>query len=256
MKEKTRWKALIEWFSSPKTTEEPQQENRGESPEAGPPEKTLPPWKEQAMADFSAWLEELPESPPAAEAATTDTCDLYTLLSEFSALRQEIKLQNREQHRGIKTFSDTAEAFQKGLSLFEKSAAGIDQLEGRIRETAEKNALLPFLDVRDALVRGHKAARAAAGKRRPLRRSRRRSEEAILEGYDMAIRRLDRALFQAGITPIEAEGGPFDPGTMKAIQTRSEPEKPSNTVLEEQAGGFLKNDTLLRPAEVVVNKPE
>lgn len=204
------------------------------------------------MTDFSEWLQALPDSPPAAETATADSCDLYTLLSEFSALRQEIKMQSREQHRSIQTFADMSEAYQKSMQLFEKSVSGIDQLEARVRENAEKKALQPFLDVRDALIRGRRAARAAIEKKRWYRPGP-PGLEAIAEGYDMAIRRFDRALSYANITPVPTTGQPFDPKTMKALGRRAEPDKAEGLVLEEQSGGFLKNDALLRTAEVIVN---
>jgi len=235
------------FFPRKKTPPQPPAETGPESGKAA-----LADWKQKALADFTDWLQALPDSPPAAETATADSCDLYTLLSEFSALHQEIKLQNREQHRSIQTFADMSEAYQKSMQLFEKSVSGIDQLEARIRENAEQKALQPFLEVRDALIRGRGAARAAIEKKRWYRPGP-HGLEAIAEGYDMAIRRFDRALSYANITPVPATGQPFDPKTMKAVGRRAEPDKAEGLVLEEQTGGFLKNDALLRTAEVIVN---
>ena len=48
-------------------------------------------WKQKALVDFKNWLDDLPDTQPVAEDPHMDACDLYTLLSEFSALRQEIR---------------------------------------------------------------------------------------------------------------------------------------------------------------------
>ncbi|HMA84078.1 MAG TPA: nucleotide exchange factor GrpE [Desulfosalsimonadaceae bacterium] len=247
MTEKKKWNAFKRLFTSSKTDEPPAPAKTAEPEEPGQPE-----WKQKALADFSAWIEALPDTPPPGETATADSCDLYTLLSEFSALRQEIKMQNREQHRSIQTLTEMADAYQKSMTLFEKSVAGIDQLSENIRTQTEKKAVLPFLDVRDALVRGHRASQAAIEKKRWYRPGL-RGIEAVAEGYEMAIRRFDRALSYAGITPVQALDQPFDPKTMKAIGKRSNPEKTANVVLEEQTGGFVKDSEVIRTAEVIVN---
>ena len=265
MTQKKKWNAFKRLFTSAKTANPPETQDTSDTqdtPDTQEPEESegaqkpdQPDWKQKALADFSDWIKTLPDHPPAPEAATADACDLYTLLSEFSALRQEIKMQNREQHRSIQTFTDMAESFQKSMHLFEKSVTGIDRLSENIRTQTEKKALLPFLDVRDALVRGLRASRTAMAKKRWYRPVP-KELEAVAEGYEMAIRRFDRALADSGITPVSAIDQPFDPKTMKAIGKRSNPEKAANLVLEEQAGGFVKDSEVIRTAEVIVNDPQ
>jgi molecular chaperone GrpE len=48
---------------------------------------------EVVLNDFRSWLEELPKMPPPAEAPPP--VDLYTLVAQFTALRQEVNLQTR-----------------------------------------------------------------------------------------------------------------------------------------------------------------
>lgn len=52
-------------------------------------------WKEKVLEDFKAWMTDLPEEMPIDRKVDMDSCDLYTLLMEFTALRQEIKFQIR-----------------------------------------------------------------------------------------------------------------------------------------------------------------
>ena len=209
-------------------------------------------WKEQVLTDFSEWLEALPDDSPPATHVTMESCDLYTVLSEFSALRQEIKLRNREQNRVTGNLAQMREAYEKSMTLFENSASGIENLARDIRFDAETKTVLPFLDVRDALVRGHAACMAVINKRRWFRRAP-KYMQPIADGYETALRRFDRGLASAGITPIETVGQPFDPKQMKATGSRDDSKSPPETVLAEEAGGFVRGDEVIRKAEVVVN---
>ena len=204
------------------------------------------------LTDFSDWLEELPDDAPPTEKATVENCDLYTLLSEFSALRQEIKFQNREQNRTTVNLSDMQAGYEKSLALFEKSVRGIDTLSRDIRQDAEKKSILPFLEIRDALVRGKAACMGVIGRSRWYRPAP-KGTESIAEGYEMATRRFDRALSNVGIMPIEAVGRPFDPKQMKAVGKQSDPEVAAGIVLAEETGGFIRNNEVVRTAEVIVN---
>ncbi len=233
------------------------------------------------MADFGTWLEALPETPPPAEDPGPESADLLTLLSEFNALRQEVRLQSREQNKGVLALNRTIENFQKTEttldSLGHKNrrmaeaitalAGEFETLEDRIRNAVESqsddarhtgwkqdiemNAVRPFLDVRDALIRGLKAAREASGFR-GFFRSASKNLEGVAEGYAMALRRFDRALAAVNIRPIEAEGKAFDPKFMRAVDTRPGAEKDKGMVAEEQFGGFVRGDEVIRTAEVVV----
>ncbi len=240
--EKRKWKTVRRIFSF--------RTRKNSNLAAG--EKPTVEWKAQALSDFSAWIEDLPDTPPAGDQATMEACDLFTLLSEFSALRQEIKMQNREQHRTTRNLSEINEAFSRSMVLFEKSIDGIDRLSEQIRRETEKQAVFPFLDVRDALLRGFRAAKTALDRKRwyrPLGKG----LIGIVEGYEMAIRRFDRALSQSGISPVPALGQPFDPVTMKAVARRTDPDKGPGIVIEEHVGGFTRGEELLRPSEVTVN---
>ncbi|MFW5639593.1 MAG: nucleotide exchange factor GrpE [Thermodesulfobacteriota bacterium] len=237
-------------------------------------------WKEKALADFGTWLETLPEIPPPGEDSGPDSADLLTLLSEFTALRQEVRLQNREQNKGVLALNRFIEDFQKTEatldSLGDKNrrmaeaitalAGEFEKVEDRIRNAVEnrddvrqaqwkqdieKSAVRPFLDVRDSLVRGLKAAREASGSGGFFRASP-KNIEGVIEGYSMALRRFDRALAGVGIRPVEAMGKPFDPKIMRAVDTRPGPEEQKGIVVEEQLGGFIRGDEVIRTAEVVV----
>ena len=214
-------------------------------------------WKAKTLTDFQSWLIDLPDELAPSESATLDSCDLYTILSEFSALRQEIKLQNREQHKAIQTLAETLGEYEKTTQLFKDRTEGIALLEEKIRsssmDASEKRTVMPFLDMRDALVRGLESCKRLTENTGLLRPAPKGIESAI-EGYEMAIRRFDRGLASVDIVPIKCKGMPFDPKTMRAVGTKSVTEYANGIVVEEMLTGFVKKNEVIRLAEVVVNK--
>ncbi|MDM8523578.1 nucleotide exchange factor GrpE [Desulfococcaceae bacterium HSG8] len=229
--------------------------------------ETLPDWKQTALKDFKFWLEDMPGTSPEKVAPLTEACDLYTLLSEFSALRQEIRMQNREQNKSVQTLGSFIGSYQETWEVFKERSENLDILEERIRQAAEKRAVMPFLDVRDALLRGYHSsreladvAREMASKSKGFFRSAPKEIdevaegiEGIVEGYVMAVSRFDRALQLANIHPLETLGQPFDPKTMKAVGKTANPDAEGGIVMEEQLGGFIRDDEVIRTAEVVVS---
>ena len=210
-------------------------------------------WKEKITEDFKAWMTELPEEMPIDRKVDMDSCDLYTLLMEFTALRQEIKFQNREQNNTLRIQQSFIDSLKETLKLLKDRTSKLENLEERIRLASEKKAILPFLDIRDGLIRGLKAAKTAAATKRLFVRPP-RGIEGIIEGYEMAMRRFDRALTYVGITPVTALGLPFDPATMRAVGQRNDLQKEAGIVIEEQVGGFVRQNEVIRTAEVIVNK--
>ncbi|MGB9498537.1 MAG: nucleotide exchange factor GrpE [Dissulfuribacterales bacterium] len=220
-------------------------------------------WKEKVLTDFKAWLDDLPESGMPADGQQPDSispdgiqmdaCDLYTLLTEFTALRQEIKLQNREQNKAIRIHGDLMEKTKEYAVLFKDRTQSLENLEERIRMVCETQTVEQFFDIHDSLVRGIEAVRTAIDKGIYFRRSSRQRMAGVMEGYEMALRRFDRVLSKFGITPVVCIGRPFNSSLMRAVGKQSDPKKEGNIVLEEHLCGFVRGEEVLRTAEVIVN---
>jgi len=209
-------------------------------------------WKQKAMDDFTVWLSALPAEKPDGEPGTPG-CDLYTLLVEFAALRQEINLQNRLQRTTLRTHENLSDQLHTIVTQFDEHIARLDQIhENTWRRNIEEATVLPFLDVRDALVRGMAAAKAVVGTHRFWQRPP-KGVDTVVEGYAMALRRFDRSLDRVGIQPIETIGRPFNAACMRAVEKRQVANQKPGIVLEETLGGFTRADEVLRTAEVVVN---
>lgn len=210
-------------------------------------------WKSQVLQDFQDWLDNLPEDGIAYNDMGKVECDWHTLLAELAALRQEVHLQNREQDKVVRDLARVAEAGKTNMDFFRRHTENLSGLEEHSRQAAEWRCLLPFLDVRDALVRCRNAAAKVAASR-GLFRGPPRGIDEVVRGYEMAIERLDRALAQAGVSVIETVGNMFDAERMRAVETRRVNSVGEGVVLEEWLSGFVRGDEVLRPAEVIVSR--
>ena len=225
-------------------------------------------WKQQALAEFGQWLAELTDAPPAAnqepdqDAAPRDLRDLF---AELTALRQEVRLQNREQSRAGRELANAAARYDAVNAVLEHRDQDLAAFENRVSRAAENRCLLPVLDLRDALVRGRDAAvrlRKAGstgrkGRRKGARKLLRRMQPGIagvIEGYELAIRRCDRMLAQFGVHGVRAVGARFDARTMHAVDTRRVKRREEGVVVEEYVSGYVRDGAVLRLAEVAVNR--
>lgn len=75
---------------------------------------------------------------------------------------------------------------------------------------------------------------------------------ALLTGYTMSLQRLDRALQQHGLEPIQAVGSSFDPELMEVLEAVPSTGRPAGEVLEVVRRGYLYNDRVFRYAQVRV----
>jgi molecular chaperone GrpE len=99
--------------------------------------------------------------------------------------------------------------------------------------------LLPILDNFERAV----AAARQSGESGPL-----------VQGVAMVQSQILDAFRRHGITPIEAQGLPFDPALHQAVLQQPSAEVPPNTVLQVLEKGFMIHDRVLRPAGVIVSK--
>lgn len=77
---------------------------------------------------------------------------------------------------------------------------------------------------------------------------------AVMEGVKLVVRQFMHAFERLEVTPIEAEGQPFDPNVHEAISQQETADHPPGTVVSALQRGYKAGDRLLRPAMVVVAK--
>ena len=210
-------------------------------------------WKEQALADFGQWLDEWTEDPLEADGEETAECDLRDLFAEMAALRQETRLQNREQAKAGRELEKATALYETVADWAQHREEDLASFEKRVARDAEDRCLRSFLAVRDALVRGQAAA---VELHKPPRLFRRPVPgiAGVVQGYELALRRFDRTLAQCGVQLLPAVGHPFDGRTMQAVETRRVAQLADNVVVEEFLSGFTRDGQVLRLAEVAVNR--
>jgi molecular chaperone GrpE len=214
--------------------------------------------KDQLAARFRAYLDA-----PAASADTADqpaAPDLFTLLAEVAALKNELKLESRQVKGALDEFRGLFETLTTAHDRLADEQQRRRAQERAARSREHKDLLLELLELRDRLQAGQASA---AGYRprglfgRLLGRGQARAfAAAMADGLAMNLRRLDETLARRGVRPLPAVGQAFDPHLMHAAEVASDPARPAGAVIGELRPGFLLDDALLRPAEVVVNRPD
>lgn len=77
----------------------------------------------------------------------------------------------------------------------------------------------------------------------------------LVGGLEMVVREFEAALERLGITPIDAEGRPFDPALHEAIGGEESDNVDVDTVATEVQRGYRLHDRVVRPALVRVAHP-
>ncbi len=212
-------------------------------------------------------------------------CDLHAIWSAMTAVSQEVKLQSRSFKQlsqaldpieqlvpAIQTSLDKQEERIEDLRRFhelrekqekERHAEALRKVEQRARE----ETLDLLLDMRDRLRRGlkmaelqrdqQKARGTTAGWFERLFRARPATAgleavEALRVGVRLGLDRLDEALTAMGVREMACEGARFDPARMRAVDIAATSDAEEGMVLEVYRTGYMRNDQLVRWAEVKV----
>jgi molecular chaperone GrpE len=166
------------------------------------------------------------------------------VFDDLDSLRS--KLQEAEQKRDEYLY-----LAQRARADFENYQKRLKRDQAEERRYAQAPLAFDLLAALDNLERAIAAAEQA-GEKGPL-----------VQGVAMVQTQLLDILRRHGITPINAEGQPFDPNCHQAVLQQPSKEHPPMTVMQVLESGYLIHDRVLRPARVVVstapeetNKPE
>ena len=212
---------------------------------------------ERLLDCFRAYLDDAPEpdSNDEAGAAAERRTDLYSLFAELAALKNEVRLESRQ----VKT------ALDEFKSVFATLHASQNQLTGELdrtraalpeqRRATLRPVLLELVELHDRLEAGLRALQnhrpsllGRLGGREPA------LIQAVTQGQDISLRRLEQMLNAQQVVVLAALGQPLDPHTMRAAEVEHRAEVASGIVTEELRKGYLWQGELLRLAEVKVNR--
>lgn len=211
--------------------------------------------KEQLVAQFRTYLD-IAEGADGIDPAEddADAPDLFTLLTELAALKNEVKLESRQFKTALDQFGDLFDTLRDGHTRLaeEQQQRGIQ--EQAAAQQAQKTLLLELLELRDRVQAGYDQCLRF----RPSWLGKRHASEfvaSMAQGMAMNLRRLDETLARRGVQPLPVLGQPFDPHSMHAAELADDASQVAGIVLGELRKGFLLQGQLLRTAEVVVNRP-
>jgi len=150
-----------------------------------------------------------------------------------------------------KQLNDARGEAQANWDRYLRAAAELENVRRRGQqevERAQKYALERFaaelLGVKDSLEMGLAAAESEA------------SMEALREGTEATLKLLSNTLEKFGIKEIDPKGVPFDPSVHEAISVQPSQDASAEQVLTVVQKGYVLNGRLLRPARVIVARPE
>ena len=83
-----------------------------------------------------------------------------------------------------------------------------------------------------------------------------RKADGLIEGVAATDRILTQILNRFGVAELNALNEPFDPMKHEAVMETDETERPPGSVAQVLENGYTIHDRLLRPARVVVAKPQ
>jgi molecular chaperone GrpE len=250
--------------------------------------KLTPDCIEGILQDFRCWLEEaakrasIAEQPPSVETEFS----WQSLVAEFTALRQEVKLQTRATRTQLEQHAQVLQQLEKQAHILE------EEQKPAVTEAQKDELLRPLLktlvEAYDALALAcrevkrvqkntndlaSKATAEAPTRRwwqlwkspagRDIRKVDRAGHEqaqqvlaSVLMGYDMGLQRLERALTHSELEPIRCLGEAFNPECMEVVDVVVEPGRQNMEVLEEVRPGYRWRGRLFRAAQVRVCRGE
>jgi molecular chaperone GrpE len=135
--------------------------------------------------------------------------------------------------------ADFKDRWVRGVAEFSNYRKRTEREWSDVRASAGSDVIKNLLPVLDDLDRAFKMVPAEA------------AGQPWVEGFRLIERKFAAALAQAGVTPIEAVGQPFDPNLHESVAAEPS-EQPHGTVLDEYRKGYRMNDRILRPAMVKI----
>ncbi len=167
-----------------------------------------------------------------------------------------------EEHEELQEDADQVEALTKALDVEKRRSeeyltrlkyaqADAENLKKRyerqmeeVKKYCTEPLIMELLDVVDELELAVKSGRST------------NSGEAVIQGVEMTLKKMKKALENVGVSPIECVGKPFDPTKHQAIATTESEDEGACTISEEVRKGYTMREKVIRPSIVkVVMKP-
>jgi molecular chaperone GrpE len=219
---------------------------------------TLDPERRRQLVEaVAAWLNDLTEAEPPPPGLAPEVMgssepapDLFSMLSQLTALTRETQLQGRATSRLHAELSAALTQLTETMTSPEVIARKLAEA----RREARLELITELLDVRDRFTRGLTEAQRRLESLQGIRAhfGQRPVLEALVEGNLLARERFDDLLRRLDVREIPCLGRPFDPIVMQAVEVVQASDVAPGTVLDVFRPGYTSNGRVLRVAEVKV----
>ena len=219
-------------------------------------------WRESAVAEFKKWLDELTEeeykSFQCDNLVIEDTPDLFSLFSELIALKREVQLQTRASQKIAGTLEENLCSMRRDLNNqsenLENTAMDLKSQIPDARREAQLVVINELLNIRESIENGIKVSLKYYLPNRPWLRNANKILGKIITGQEMLLNKVDDSMRRLNIVKTAEPGDEFNAKIMNAIAVSQNSDASSNTVIEVIRQGYIKDNKLLRLAEVKVEK--
>ncbi len=134
--------------------------------------------------------------------------------------------------------------FLRKAAEFENYRKRIEKEKTDLMNLSNGSVLMEFLPLADDCERALRSFGEAEEEPKSLRQYR--------DGVELLYKQLMDILNRTGVTPVEAEGKPFDPHFHDALSRQESADCQEDTVIHELRRGYMFKEKLLRPAQVIV----
>jgi molecular chaperone GrpE len=219
----------------------------------------------------AAALEKLDEAISAVNDARTESEDagdeiLRPLLKTLVDLYDSLALARREVQKAQRVMEELVSRTQEETPPLLDLPVGDAQPRVRpwrewwlaLTGRAQIPQAAPAVEMEHRLAQMHKELaeiKAADAVRSKVAEQIRQVFASIIVGYTMSLQRIERAIAQQSLEPIDCVGEPFDPECMEVVEVVNEPGRQGTEVLEEVRRGYRWHDKLFRFAQVRVARP-
>lgn len=186
---------------------------------------------------------------------TNQQPDLYTLATEFTGLKGEIK---KLTHSSLKANNDFQTAMDLNNHRWEDLQELLQEKEAEPKAIAiDKDLskiLFQLIDQNDLLSDTHQHFQELGTPSWTRIQAFNKQLAAWQKGFDITILRWHKFMKSTGLHKSGLVGQIFDPRIHEAVAVKHFSDKPNNQILETEMVGYLFRNQLIRQAKVVVNK--
>ena len=207
---------------------------------------------ETILADFRQWLLALNDD--ATPSAMTEPDSIAPVIAEFTALRQDVRLQTKATRQAIELLQADDEELPPDKTMLNTIMGLADALGLGFRQSQATQKLID-----EKLVNVLQTTTTKQGwfsRPKPTLMPEtittiRQQVAGLADGYAMSQRRVEQLLIDNELTRIDCVGEMFDPERMEAI-SMAQSDDESGTVVDELRSGYLWRDKVIRYAQVRV----